>query len=65
VYRHVVGRVGERAAKMARLRVVTEQRQRHARHEADVFELLPILWVQSNYGRRCRQYAHEIPSLIP
>ncbi len=49
-------RVGERSAKMARLRVVAEQHQRHARHEADVFHMLQVGLVLR--GRRERRGFH-------
>ncbi len=42
----VEGRVGQRPTEMTRLCVVAEQHQRHAGHEADVFELLPVLKVE-------------------
>ncbi len=39
----VVGRVGQRSAEMAGLSVVAEQDQRHAGHEADVFQTLAVV----------------------
>jgi hypothetical protein len=42
VRRHVVGRVGERPTEVPGLRVVTEQHQGHAGHEADVFQPFEI-----------------------
>ena len=54
----VVGRVSERAAEMAGLRVIPEQCQGHAGHEPDVLELLLVLGIQQSCPRRCRLYAH-------
>ena len=45
-------RVGQRPAEMSGLRVVAEQHQRHARHEADVFELLLVAEVEPVDGSR-------------
>ena len=42
VHRHVVRRVGERPAEVPGLRVVAQQHQGHARHEADVFQPFEI-----------------------
>ena len=39
----VEGRIREGSAKMAGLRVIAEQHQRHGRHEADVFHVLLVL----------------------
>ena len=54
----VVGRVSERAAEMAGLRVIPEQSQGHAGHEPDVLEPLLVLGIQQSCPRRCRLYAH-------
>ena len=43
MHRDVVGRVGQRSAEMAGLGVVAEQHQRHAGHEADVFQTLAVV----------------------
>ena len=48
VHGDVVRRVGERAAEVAGLGVVAEQRQRHARHEPDVFEPLFVFGIQQS-----------------
>ena len=58
VHRDVVGRVGERTAEVAGLRVIPEQGQGHARHEPDVLEPLFIFGVQQARARWCRLYAH-------
>ena len=34
--------VGHRTTKVSGLRVIAEQRQRHARHEADIGQLFPL-----------------------
>ena len=54
VHGHVVWRVGERSAEVSGLRVVAEQHERHARHEADVFETLPVgtRWSAADAGIR-------------
>src|SRR5690606_888980 len=52
---HVERRVREGAAEMPGLRIVAEQYQRHAGHEADVLELLQVADVESidrSRGRR-------------
>ena len=43
VHGDVVGRVGERPAEMAGLGIVAEQDQRHAGHEADVFQAFAVV----------------------
>ena len=45
-------RVGQGPAEMSGLRVVAEQHQRHAGHEADVLELLQIADVERDLGSR-------------
>jgi hypothetical protein len=54
-------RVGQRPAEMPGLRVIAEQHQRHAGHEADVLELLQVVEVEPfvGRGRSNRLYAHE------
>ena len=39
----VVGRVSERAAEVAGLLVVAEQRERHGGHEANIFQTLAVV----------------------
>ena len=43
VRRHVVGRVGQWAAKVPGLRIVAQEHEGHARHEPHVFETLPVV----------------------
>ena len=46
MHRDVVGRIGERPAEVAGLRVIAEQGQGHARHEPDVLEPLFVFGIQ-------------------
>ena len=58
MHRDVVRRIGKRPAEVARLRVIPEQGQGHARHEPDVLEPLFVFGIQQGCARRCRLYAH-------
>ena len=62
---HVEGRVRGRPAEVPGLRVVPEQRQRHAGHVPDVFESLPLRWRRRSTGRRWQHLAHVNPLSFP
>ena len=50
--RDVVRRVRQRSAEVPGLRVVAQQHQRHAGHEADVFQALPVVGRVQPFERR-------------
>ena len=51
MHRDVVRRVGQRSAEMPGLRIVAEQDQGHAGHEADVFQSLAIVGQAQRFNR--------------
>ena len=52
VRRDGVGRIGERAAEVSRLRVVAQENQRHRREKAHVLDALPVIIRQLHHPRR-------------
>src|SRR5262245_16662458 len=58
-------RVSHRAAKMSRLRIIAEQGQRHASHESDIGQLLPLGWLFDVRDGRWRSLTHlKIPTFL-